>query len=118
MLQAWRKWREGAAMNVIDSSLKSGSSSEMIRCIQIALLCVQDYKANRPTMATVVLMLDSHSVILSVPSRPAFFMRSNNESDMSSSLEDNLRVTEYSRVRAENDPISRNEASITELYPR
>ena len=105
-------------MNVIDSSLKSGSSSEMIRCIQIALLCVQENMADRPTMATVVLMLNSHSVTLSLPSRPAFFMHSSNESDMSSSSEYNMRVTESSRAQAENHPISRNEASITELYPR
>ncbi|EEF43948.1 ATP binding protein, putative [Ricinus communis] len=81
---AWRNWREGTSMNVIDPSLKSGSSSEMMRCIQIGLLCVQENVADRPTMATVVLMLNSYSLTLPVPLRPAFFMHTGIHLDVSS----------------------------------
>eukprot|EP00257_Ricinus_communis_P022141 XP_015581791.2 putative receptor-like protein kinase At4g00960 [Ricinus communis] len=110
---AWRNWRQGTSMSIIDTSLKFGSSSEMMRCIQIGLLCVQENVGKRPTMANVVLMLTSHSLTLSVPSRPAFLIRPNTNSDVSSSLRYDSRPTQ-----AEVLPLSKNEASITELYPR
>ncbi|EEF31686.1 kinase, putative [Ricinus communis] len=113
LLDAWRNWRQGTSMSIIDTSLKFGSSSEMMRCIQIGLLCVQENVGKRPTMANVVLMLTSHSLTLSVPSRPAFLIRPNTNSDVSSSLRYDSRPTQ-----AEVLPLSKNEASITELYPR
>ena len=95
--------------------------SDMIRCIHIALLCVQENVANRPTMNTVVLMLSSNSLSLPVPSEPAFFMHSNIESDrMASSNFFNSRLTNESD-QAKSDSaqeFSKNEASITDLYPR
>ncbi|XWS15625.1 hypothetical protein CRYUN_Cryun34aG0017500 [Craigia yunnanensis] len=54
---AWRNWRAGTALNLIDPTLSDGSRNEMMRCIHIALLCVQENVAARPTMASVVLML-------------------------------------------------------------
>ncbi|KAF1001339.1 cysteine-rich receptor-like protein kinase 10 [Apium graveolens] len=76
---AWKNWREGTASNVIDPILRnsSGSIHEMMRCIHIGLLCVQEDVRDRPTMASVVLMLNSFSLTLQVPSEPAFFMQSN-----------------------------------------
>ncbi|GLT64232.1 hypothetical protein SLA2020_367380 [Shorea laevis] len=100
---AWRNWREGTASNLIDPTLRVSSTSEIMRCIHIGLLCVQENVADRPTMASVVLMLNSHSITLSVPSRPAFFMHTTVESDMSSDR---------------SFQASTNEASISELYPR
>ncbi|KAI3710431.1 hypothetical protein L2E82_40211 [Cichorium intybus] len=74
---AWKSWRDGTASSLIDPTLKDGSNSirDMIRCIHIGLLCVQEDVAERPTMASVVLMLSSFSLTLAVPSEPAFFMR-------------------------------------------
>ncbi|XP_028787879.1 cysteine-rich receptor-like protein kinase 19 [Neltuma alba] len=69
---AWKNWREGTASNTIDSLLIDGSRKEMIRCIHIGLLCVQEDIADRPTMANVALMLSSHSFSLPLPSQPAF----------------------------------------------
>jgi hypothetical protein len=103
ILQAWRNWKEGTASNLIDPTLRASSTSEIMRCIHIGLLCVQENVADRPTMASIVLMLNSHSITLSVPSRPAFFMHTTAESDMSSSR---------------SFQASTNEASISELYPR
>ncbi|GKV50471.1 hypothetical protein SLEP1_g57171 [Rubroshorea leprosula] len=57
----------------------------MMRCIHIGLLCVQENVAERPTMASVVLLLNSNSTSLPVPSQPAFFKHNPIESDMSSS---------------------------------
>ncbi|KAF5729004.1 hypothetical protein HS088_TW21G01161 [Tripterygium wilfordii] len=83
---AWRNWREGTASNLIDSTLNSGSRNEMMRCVHVALLCVQENVADRPTMASVALMLTSSSLTLPVPSQPANYMNSRALSDISSSL--------------------------------
>ncbi|GMN49776.1 hypothetical protein TIFTF001_018936 [Ficus carica] len=110
---AWRNWREGTTLNIADSLVRVGSGSEITRRIHIALLCVQESVAHRPTMNTVVLMLNSNSLSLPVPSKPAFFLhsRSNNFP---------LRTTgpDHSRSESVTEAYSANEASITELYPR
>ena len=110
-------WREGTAQNIIDPVLSNGSATEMMRCIHIGLLCVQENVADRPTMASVVLMLSNSSLTLQIPSQPAFFM--SNQSDMSSSSGQNSRVTNQSSLfESEHIPLSRNNVSISELYPR
>ncbi|XP_022142139.1 putative receptor-like protein kinase At4g00960 [Momordica charantia] len=103
---AWKNWREGTPENVIDAILSSGRTTEMIRCIHIGLLCVQENPADRPTMASIILMFNSFSLTLSVPSRPAFFLHSNN---ISSSADH----SQTAPLQA-----SQNGASITDLYPR
>ncbi|GLT64215.1 hypothetical protein SLA2020_367220 [Shorea laevis] len=77
----------------------------MMKCIHIGLLCVQQNVADRPDMASVVLMLNSDSVALPVPTQPASFMQSNVQSATSLQLDINCGGTNY-------------EASITELSPR
>ncbi|KAL5839819.1 hypothetical protein ACOSQ4_012427 [Xanthoceras sorbifolium] len=86
---AWKLWRDGTVLNLVDPTLRSSSRTEMIRCIHIGLLCVQENAADRPTMASLVLMLNSYSVTFPVPSKPAFFMHSSIESDMLSSQDYN-----------------------------
>ncbi|XP_021894435.1 putative receptor-like protein kinase At4g00960 isoform X2 [Carica papaya] len=117
---AWRNWREGTAADLIDPAVRDGPRNDVMRCIHIGLLCVQENVADRPTMASVVLMLNSYSLTLPVPSQPAFFMHSILESSMSSSSlgYPNSRVTCTSNSKSETLPLSRNEASITELMPR
>ncbi|CAH1415707.1 unnamed protein product [Lactuca virosa] len=74
---AWKCWRNGTVTNIIDPTLMTGSGlRDISRSIHIGLLCVQDTAYDRPTMAAVVLMLNSFSITLPVPSEPAFFMRS------------------------------------------
>ncbi|KAJ0081482.1 hypothetical protein Patl1_10999 [Pistacia atlantica] len=114
---AWKNWRGGTTMNLIDPSLTSGSRTEMIRCIHIGLLCVQENVASRPTMSSVVLMLNSYSLTLPVPSEPAFFMHST-ISDMSSSVAYSSSIKEADRTKNDTIPLTANEASITDLYPR
>ncbi|XP_021294089.1 putative receptor-like protein kinase At4g00960 [Herrania umbratica] len=116
---AWRNWREGTALNLIDPTLSDGSRDEIMRCIHIGLLCVQENVASRPTMASVVFMLNSFSTTLAVPSQPAFALQSNNiESDRSSSLGSNSRSSESNQSKNKLLPLSQNEVSITELSPR
>ena len=67
---------------MIDPTLKTGSAGslrDIIRSIHIGLLCVQENVTHRPTMGSVVLMLNSLSILLPQPSQPAFFMRTNPE---------------------------------------
>jgi hypothetical protein len=67
-------WREGTISNIIDPSLNNASQNEIMRCIHIGLLCVQENLVNRPTMATIALMLSSYSISLPVPLEPASFL--------------------------------------------
>nr|DAD23233.1 TPA_asm: hypothetical protein HUJ06_024696 [Nelumbo nucifera] len=72
---AWRRWNEGRDWELVDPVLGEGfTRDEVRRCIHIGLLCVQDDVADRPTMATVLVMLNSNTVsTLELPSRPGFF---------------------------------------------
>ncbi|MBA0662364.1 hypothetical protein Goklo_006497, partial [Gossypium klotzschianum] len=113
LTHAWRNWSEGTALEVVDPILRDCSRIEIMRCIHLGLLCVQDNIAYRPTMASVVLMLSSYSMSLPVPSRPAFSMHSTMETETksrSSSLSN--------QSKRETIQISVNEASISELGPR
>ncbi|KAL5841887.1 hypothetical protein ACOSQ3_012490 [Xanthoceras sorbifolium] len=114
---AWKNWREGTTMNLIDPTLSNGSRTEMMRCIHIGLLCVQENVVNRPTMASVVLMLNSFSLTLPVPSEPAFFMHSS-ILETSSSVSYNTRVTESDYTKSETIPLSSTSEDSNELHPR
>jgi hypothetical protein len=98
--------------------LRANSTIEMLRCIHIGLLCVQDNVANRPTMASVLLMLNDDSITLSVPKKPAFLIDKSTISDMSARREQNTRAIRSNQSRNRFVEASANEASITEPYPR
>ncbi|XP_021719463.1 cysteine-rich receptor-like protein kinase 10 [Chenopodium quinoa] len=73
----WRNWIEGTAWNVVDPVLSNAHGTEILRCIHVGLLCVQQNPKDRPTMPLVDLMLRSDPISLPVPSKPAFFDRGN-----------------------------------------
>jgi hypothetical protein len=98
--------------------LRANSTIEMLRCIHIGLLCVQDNVANRPTMASVLLMLNDDSITLSIPKKPAFLIDKSTISDMSARREQNTRAIRSNQSRNRFVEASANEASITEPYPR
>ncbi|KAJ9566211.1 hypothetical protein OSB04_002177 [Centaurea solstitialis] len=79
LTHAWKSWKAETISSLIDPTLimKDGPMSlrDMIRCIHIGLLCVQEDAFERPTMASVVLMLSSLSITLALPSEPAFFLQ-------------------------------------------
>ncbi|KAL6642582.1 hypothetical protein ACP70R_020763 [Stipagrostis hirtigluma subsp. patula] len=78
---AWQLWEERRWIELVDASLvPKCHSEEMMRCINIALLCVQENAADRPTMSDVVAMLSSKIMILAEPKKPAYFnVRMGNE---------------------------------------
>ncbi|CAA7020663.1 unnamed protein product [Microthlaspi erraticum] len=96
---AWRNWKEGVALNLVDKvlmTMSSYSSNMILRCINIGLLCVQEKVKERPSMASVLLMLDEHTLALSEPSKPGFFSHSDMVSDTSSSLGlNNAKTSNY-----------------------
>ncbi|XP_028791523.1 cysteine-rich receptor-like protein kinase 19 [Neltuma alba] len=72
----WKNWTKGTLANIVDPTLMedAGSRSEIMRCIHIGLLCVQENAEHRPTMASIVPMLSIHSITLPVPSEPSFYI--------------------------------------------
>lgn len=71
---AWKLWNEGKALDLMDMLLENQfPASEALRCIQVGLLCVQQRPEERPTMPSVLLMLDSESVLLPQPGQPGFY---------------------------------------------
>ncbi|XP_030970801.1 G-type lectin S-receptor-like serine/threonine-protein kinase At1g11410 [Quercus lobata] len=79
----WDLWREGKVMEIVDALLgETYPANEVLKYIQIELLCVQEHARDRPTMLTVVFMLGNDTTL---PSRkqPAFISTSaNNSRDM------------------------------------
>ena len=45
--------------------------AEVLKCLHIALLCVQEDPEERPTMSAVVVLLGSDSIELAEPKKPA-----------------------------------------------
>ncbi|KAL5840468.1 hypothetical protein ACOSQ4_013076 [Xanthoceras sorbifolium] len=70
---AWKLWCEGEALELMDPVvMHSCDAVELMNCIHIGLLCVQEDPTNRPTMSSVVVMLASDSIQLPQPTQPAF----------------------------------------------
>ncbi|XP_054791081.1 cysteine-rich receptor-like protein kinase 29 [Prosopis cineraria] len=115
---AWKSWRKGTSSNIVDSTLSDGSRSEIMRCIHIGLLCVQERAANRPTMASVLLMLDSDSFSLPEPLQPAFFMNNKSLSHIKSEEYNSVSASSSEQNSKTAEILSVDEASITKLYPR
>ncbi|EEF43988.1 S-locus-specific glycoprotein S6 precursor, putative [Ricinus communis] len=87
---AWRLWKEEKGLEILDSSVGSSfSPSEVLRCIQVGLLCVQERAEDRPTMSSVVLMLSSENATMPHPKTPGFCLGRNPfETDSSSGKQD------------------------------
>ncbi|XP_047311011.1 cysteine-rich receptor-like protein kinase 25 [Impatiens glandulifera] len=121
---AWKCWRESRAANMIDPILRDGGGSvrEMIQCIHIGLLCTQDIASDRPTMASVVLMFNSFSLTLPVPSEPTFLLsrsRDNNTNNMNSRVsEESGLIRSSDGTKTKSEQFSTCSDSITEVYPR
>ncbi|WJX31942.1 receptor protein-tyrosine kinase [Trifolium repens] len=72
---AWRLWKEGIPLKLVDDNIRDSCIEfEAIRCIQIALLCVQHHPDDRPNMTSVVVMLNSENT-LPIPKEPGFLIK-------------------------------------------
>ncbi|TYI95942.1 hypothetical protein E1A91_D01G034400v1 [Gossypium mustelinum] len=73
----WKLWNEGNIWDLVDKVISKSESDlknkkEIWRCIHVGLLCVQEYAKERPTMSTIVSMLNSEISDLNTPKQPAF----------------------------------------------
>ncbi|XP_074270051.1 cysteine-rich receptor-like protein kinase 8 [Silene latifolia] len=102
---AWKLWQEGNSLAFVDASIRdSCSSDEVMKCVHLSLLCVQEAVEARPTMATVVLSLESNNnVSLQVPRQPGFFNKTENDPNFG-----NVIVVTHSS----------NDVSLSEIEPR
>ncbi|KAL2561822.1 hypothetical protein GLYMA_20G137200v4 [Glycine max] len=102
---AWQSWTEGRATNIIDPTLNNGSQNEIMRCIHIGLLCVQDNVAARPTT-------------LPLPLEPAFYVDRTGDLPDMQLWEFSSRTTRSREDTTRSVQESVNEASISDPYPR
>ncbi|GJX90304.1 G-type lectin S-receptor-like serine/threonine-protein kinase [Tanacetum coccineum] len=73
---AWTMHSEGKSMELLDSSVAEASNaSEVLRSMEVGLLCVQQSPDDRPNMSSVVFMLgnEGNEGALPKPKQPAFF---------------------------------------------
>ncbi|CAL5411095.1 unnamed protein product [Camellia sinensis] len=71
--QAWKLWNEDNIVTLIDPMISyQDFRSEILRCVNVGLLCVQEFAIDRPTISTVLSMLNSEISYLPTPKRPAF----------------------------------------------
>ncbi|XP_016479064.2 G-type lectin S-receptor-like serine/threonine-protein kinase At4g27290 [Nicotiana tabacum] len=69
----WILFREGRSLELINAHLRESSNlSEVQRSVHVGLLCVQHCPEDRPSMASVLLMLSS-DIPLPLPKEPGFF---------------------------------------------
>ncbi|WJX30581.1 hypothetical protein P8452_19103 [Trifolium repens] len=105
LIYSWNLWYEGKSLELLDPILKETYiANEVVRCIHIGLLCVQEDAIDRPTMSNVVVMLASDTMALPNPNDPAFSVGRKLKEDESTS-------------KASNDP-SVNEVTISNIFPR
>ncbi|KAH7546220.1 hypothetical protein FEM48_Zijuj01G0177400 [Ziziphus jujuba var. spinosa] len=87
---AYESWKEGKGIEFVDPSLDDSSSScKVFRCLQVALLCVQENPEDRPSMLEIYSMLRNDTKAISTPKRPAFSVKED-ENVGSSSVTDAL----------------------------
>ncbi|CAL9226539.1 unnamed protein product [Arabidopsis halleri] len=107
---AWRLWRNGTALDLVDPFIsESCRKSEVVRCIHIGLLCVQESPVERPALSTISVMLTSNTMTLPTPQQPGFFVRSRpgtNPLDSDQSM------------NSKSVSVSIDDSSMSDLYPR
>uniref|UniRef100_A0A0D3A5G6 Cysteine-rich n=1 Tax=Brassica oleracea var. oleracea TaxID=109376 RepID=A0A0D3A5G6_BRAOL len=76
----WRLWNNDSLLELVDPVIGDNYDKyEVLRCVHIGLLCVQENPTDRPTMLTIFQMLTNTSVTLPVPEPPGFFFRVRSE---------------------------------------
>jgi hypothetical protein len=84
--KAWRLWVENKVLDLMDQTLREVCNvDQFVKCVNIGLLCVQEDPNDRPTMSTVVTMLDSEIATVPTPKGPAFVQRRGHSGSASSS---------------------------------
>nr|XP_051228794.1 cysteine-rich receptor-like protein kinase 6 [Lolium perenne] len=74
MSTVWRHWTKGTLSEIVDYSLGINyPGAEVLKCVHIGLLCLQQNPVDRPTMSDIMVMLSSDTTSsLPAAARPAF----------------------------------------------
>ncbi|KAG5564156.1 hypothetical protein RHGRI_000371 [Rhododendron griersonianum] len=91
---AYKFWKDGKSMEFMDPLMDdTNSACKLVRCMQVALLCVQDKWEDRPSMLEVYSMLKNEIEDLPTPKRHAFAARKDmDEENYLKSMEENCSV--------------------------
>ncbi|KAE9609778.1 putative protein kinase RLK-Pelle-DLSV family [Lupinus albus] len=102
---AYELWREGRGVEFLDPSLDDTTSPfKMMRCMQIALLCVQESSADRPSMLEFDSMFKNEGAVISTPKVPGFSINKKEYEE----------ETSYSGIKYS----SINDVTVSQLAPR
>lgn len=97
---------ENSPLELVDEAMRGNfQTNEVIRCIHIALLCVQDDSSERPSMDNILVMMNSFTVTLPIPKRSGFLLQKMRDSKDQSATSNSL-------------PLSVDDSSITIVHPR
>ncbi|KAJ3688697.1 hypothetical protein LUZ61_017861 [Rhynchospora tenuis] len=70
---AWKLWHEDNLIELVEPAIQETCSiTEVVTCVTVALLCVQDHVSDRPTMSSVLIMLESGTAASMSPRQPSF----------------------------------------------
>ncbi|XP_047953904.1 G-type lectin S-receptor-like serine/threonine-protein kinase At1g11300 [Salvia hispanica] len=101
---AWKMWNEGNSLSFVEESIASRETEEeMVRCIQIGLLCVQESPNDRPLIQTVLSMLSGEILNLPVPKQPVFAENGSNSAPNGSTQQYVFSITSSLLVRLMED---------------
>ncbi|KAG4394959.1 hypothetical protein GLYMA_20G137400v4 [Glycine max] len=111
----WRQWKDQEPLSILDSNIKERySQMEVLRCIHIGLLCVQENLNDRPTITTIISYFNNHSLELPSPQEPAFLLHRRR-------MDPEIVIQQESSLsQAANGSVlfSINEMSASNFYPR
>uniref|UniRef100_A0A803LL33 non-specific serine/threonine protein kinase n=1 Tax=Chenopodium quinoa TaxID=63459 RepID=A0A803LL33_CHEQI len=73
---AWNLWNDDNILSLIDPTIsESTRHAEILKCIQLGLLCVQEVPEDRPSVSMVISMIESQVTDLPHPTQPGFTQR-------------------------------------------
>ncbi|CAN1269191.1 G-type lectin S-receptor-like serine/threonine-protein kinase CES101 [Linum perenne] len=101
---AWQLWNDGLGLQFVDQTLRDFNTTNVMRCIQIGLLCVQYQATDRPTMSEVVTMLFNETLELLHPKEPTFFFGG--------------FAVDLGQIQIDDDNCSRNTMTISTMVAR
>ncbi|KAL5547610.1 hypothetical protein UlMin_002841 [Ulmus minor] len=105
---AYELRKKGKGMKFIDSTLDDSSlPCKLLRCLQVALLCVQEYPVDRPSMLEVSSMLKNEYAVVISPKKPAFSINGDDDS-----------AKQFCKCKVREEICSVDDATISQVEPR
>ncbi|XP_062232590.1 cysteine-rich receptor-like protein kinase 44 [Phragmites australis] len=112
----WRHWSSGSVQQLLEGCPADGRRpQEILRCVHMGLLCVQEDQKLRPGMASVVVMLNSRSITLPAPTAPAFALP---DRPLTAVVDARGREADGEGPRVAAPEPSINDVSVSDLEPR